>query len=133
MSHLALDVALAYHRAWAGGDLDAALRFVADDVVCEAPAGRLEGIDAYRAFMSPYVAQLVGVTLLAAFGDDETAVVMYDSATLLVPQAPGAECVTVTDGKIAHSWFVFDRAPFQAARSAQAAVVGSGDAEGPSS
>jgi hypothetical protein len=76
------------------------------------------------------VSQLLGVTLLAAFGDDEKAVVMYDSATRLVAQAPGAECVTVVDGKIAHSWFVFDRAPFQAAR---AAVVGSADAEAPAS
>jgi hypothetical protein len=32
--------------------------------------------------------------------------------------APGAECVTVTDGKITYSRFVFDRAPFAAARQA---------------
>ncbi|MBB5790992.1 nuclear transport factor 2 family protein [Jiangella mangrovi] len=133
MSSAALDVALAYHRAWAGGDLDAALEYIAVDVVCEAPPGRLEGVDAYRAFMEPYVSQLLGVTLLGAFGDDSTAVVMYDSATRLVAQAPGAECVTVVDGRIAHSWFVFDRLPFQAARAAQAAVVGSGDAEAPAS
>lgn len=130
MSSTALDVALAYHRAWSAADLDGALAFIADDVVCEAPPGRLSGIDAYRAFMEPYVAQLLGVTLLAAFGDDETAVVMYDSRTRLVAQAPGAECVAVADGKIVHSWFVFDRAPFQAAR---AAVIGSGDAQAPAS
>ena len=130
MTRAALDVALAYHHAWAGGDLDAALRHIADDVVCEAPPGRLEGIDAYRAFMEPYVEQLIGATLIAAFGDDETALVMYDSATQLVAQAPGAECVRVAGGLIVHSWFVFDRAPFMAAR---AAVVGSDDAQGSSS
>ena len=133
MSSTALDVALAYHRAWSAGDVDGALAFIADGVVCEAPPGRLEGAGAYRAFLEPYVSQLVSVTLLAAFGDDETAVVMYDSTTRLVARAPGAECVTVADGKIVHSWFVFDRAPFQAARAAQAAVIGSGDAQAPSS
>ena len=30
--------------------------------------------------------------------------------------AVGAECVTVTDGKITYSRFIFDRAPFDAAR-----------------
>lgn len=129
MTGAALDVALAYHRAWAGGDLDAALSYIADDVVCEAPSGRIRGVDGYRAFLEPYLSQLLSVTLLAAFGDDETAVVMYDSATRLVARAPGAECVTVAEGRIVHSWFVFDRAPFQAAR----AVVGSGDAEAPAS
>lgn len=127
MTRAALDVALAYHRAWAGGDLDAALRYIAEDIVCEAPPGRLEGADAYRAFLEPYVSELVSASLIAAFGDDETALVMYDSATRLVARAPGAECVRVAGGRIVRSWFVFDRAPFMAAR---AAVVGSGDAEG---
>ena len=31
---------------------------------------------------------------------------------------PGAECVTVTDGKITYSRFVFDRLPFDVARKA---------------
>jgi hypothetical protein len=35
-----------------------------------------------------------------------------------VKDAPGAECVTVTDGKITNSRLVFDQAPFDAARNA---------------
>jgi ketosteroid isomerase-like protein len=53
-----------------------------------------------------------------AYGDDRTAIVMYDTETVPVPSAPGAECVTVQDGKIARSRFIFDRAPFRAAREA---------------
>jgi hypothetical protein len=64
--------------------------------------------------MGPFVQILERAELLAAFGDDETAVVIYDTETLPVPSAPGAECVTVVDGKIARSRFVFDRLPFQA-------------------
>lgn len=112
----ALQIALAYHEAWTNKDLDRAMSYIADDVVCDAPAGRIEGADAYRAFMAPFVLILRDAKLIAAFGDDATALVMYDTATVPVPSAPGAECVTVEDGKITYSRFLFDRAPFQAAR-----------------
>jgi ketosteroid isomerase-like protein len=114
----ALDVALAYHRAWTSGDLDGAMTYIADDVVCDAPAGRIEGAPAYRAFMAPFVGMLNSADLIGAFGDDERAVVVYDTATTLVPSGPAAECVTVRDGRIAYSRFIFDRLPFQQARAA---------------
>jgi ketosteroid isomerase-like protein len=114
----ALRTALDYFRAWTAHDLDQAMSYIADDIVCDAPAGRLEGAEAYRAFMGPFVQILTGSKLIAAFGDDETAVVVYDTETVPVKSAPAAECVTVTDGKITYSRFIFDRAPFQAARQA---------------
>jgi hypothetical protein len=49
------------------------------------------------------------------------AVVMYDTDTVPVKAAPGAECVTVSGGKIRHMRIIFDRAPFDAARRAAAA------------
>jgi ketosteroid isomerase-like protein len=112
----ALDVALAYYRAWTSKDFDRAMSYIAEDIVCEAPAGRIEGTEAYRAFMGPFVQILVNSNLLAAFGDERTALVMYDTETIPVKRAPGAECATVRDGKIIHSYFIFDRAPFEAAR-----------------
>ncbi len=39
----ALRTALAYYQAWTGHDLDKAMSYIADDIVCDAPAGRLEG------------------------------------------------------------------------------------------
>jgi ketosteroid isomerase-like protein len=114
----ALRTALAYYQAWTGHDLDQAMSYVADDIVCDAPAGRLEGASAYRGFMGPFVRILRGATLIAAFGDDQTALIMYDTETVPVPSAPAAECVTVTDGKITYNRFIFDRAPFDAARKA---------------
>ncbi|MEU4426669.1 nuclear transport factor 2 family protein [Actinoplanes sp. NPDC024001] len=112
----ALRVALAYHHAWAAKGLDRAMSYVDPAIVCDAPAGRIEGAAAYREFMAPFVAMLRGATLIAAFGDAETALVMYDTETSLVPSAPGAECVTVQHGRIVRSRFLFDRAPFEAAR-----------------
>jgi ketosteroid isomerase-like protein len=114
----ALQVALAYHQAWTSHDLDGAMRYIAEDIVCDAPAGRIQGAEAYRAFMAPFVQILTGSRTIAAFGDEETALVMYDTRTVPVERAPGAECVTVKDGKIIHSRFIFDRAPFEAARNA---------------
>ncbi|MBO0826513.1 MAG: nuclear transport factor 2 family protein [Streptosporangiales bacterium] len=114
----ALTTALGYHHAWTSGDLDGAMAYVADDVVCDAPAGRLEGAAAYRGFMSPFVRILRRAELIGAFGDDDTAVVVYDTETVPVASSPAAERVTVRDGRIAYSRFIFDRTPFDAARRA---------------
>ena len=36
----ALQVALAYHRAWAGHDFEQAMTYIDPGIVCDAPAGR---------------------------------------------------------------------------------------------
>lgn len=114
----ALKIALAYHDAWTGKDFERAMTYIADDIVCDAPAGRIEGAAAYRAFMGPFVQILISSEMIAAFGDEETALVMYATETVPVKHAPGAECVAVKDGRITYSRFLFDRAPFEAARRA---------------
>jgi ketosteroid isomerase-like protein len=114
----ALQVALAYHRAWTEGDFAQAMTYIADDIVCLTPGGRLDGAEAFRGFMGPFSQIVTRSSLLAAFGDGETAVVMYDTDTVPVKDAPGAECLTVRDGRIVHMRIVFDRAPFDAARRA---------------
>ena len=115
-SSSARDIAIAYYDAWTNKDMDLAMSYFADDVVCDAPAGRIEGIAAYREFLGPFTQILLGTNLLAAFGDDTTAVLVYDTQTVPVPDAPGAECLTIADGKIVHNRFIFDRLPFDAAR-----------------
>lgn len=95
-----------------------AMTYIADDIVCQAPAGRLEGAPAFRAFMEPFTQIVTRSELVAAFGDHTTAVVIYDTDTVPVSDAPGAECLTVTNDKITHMRIIFDRAPFDAARQA---------------
>jgi SnoaL-like protein len=113
MTTPALQTALAYYRAWTGKDLDAALRHVADGVVLDAPAGRLTGLAAYREFLTPFADRfLIRAELLAAFGDDRTAVLVYETETVPTPSAPAAECLTVHEGQITHNRFIFDRTPF---------------------
>ena len=112
----ALDTALAYHRAWTSHDFDQAMTYIAENIVCQAPAGRIDGAEAFRAFMEPFSQILTASKLLAAFGDETTAVLMYDADTVPVQEAPGAECLTVTAGKITHMRIIFDRLPFDQAR-----------------
>jgi SnoaL-like domain len=114
----ALRVALAYYHAWTGKNIDEAMSYIASEIVCDAPAGPIHGAEAYRAFIGPFAQMLVSAELIAAYGDDERALVMYDTETALVKSGPGAECVTVTDGKIVYSRFIFDRLPFELARQA---------------
>lgn len=112
----ALQTALAYHRAWTSGDFELAMTHIAPDIECQAPSGRLRGAEAFRAFMGPFVRILLRSELVAAFGDERTAVLIYDTDTVPVTDAPGAECLTVADGKITHMRIVFDRLPFDTAR-----------------
>jgi limonene-1,2-epoxide hydrolase len=112
----ALDTALAYHRAWTSHDFDQAMTYIAENILCQAPAGLIDGAEAFRAFMEPFSQILTASKLLAAFGDETTAVLMYDADTVPVQEAPGAECLTVTAGKITHMRIIFDRLPFDQAR-----------------
>ncbi len=114
----ALDTALAYYQAWTGGDFERAMTYIAEDIVCQAPAGRLDGAAAFHEFMGPFVQTVTRSSLIAAFGDEGKAVVMYDTDTVPVKDAPGAECVTVRHGKITHMRIIFDRLPFEDARRA---------------
>jgi ketosteroid isomerase-like protein len=120
MTSPALQIALAHHRAWTGAELEAAMAFIADDVVLDAPAGRLTGIHAYREFLGPFAEQfLIRAEMIAAFGDEMTAMLMYDTETVPAKSAPAAECVTVRDGKIVYNRFIFDRLPFEEFRRRQ--------------
>ena len=112
----ALSTALDYYQAWTGKDLDRAMRYVADDIVCENPTGRIEGLEAFRQFMTPFAQMLTGSDLIGAYGDADTAVLIYNPHTTLVADAPSAERFTVRGGRIVHDLLIFDRTPFDEAR-----------------
>jgi hypothetical protein len=68
--------------------------------------------------MEPFSQIVTRAALIAAFGDDNTAVLMYDTETVPVPNAPGAEHLSISDDTITQIRIIFDRAPFAAARQA---------------
>lgn len=112
----AVDISVAYYRSWTAGMLDSASSYLAENVICNAPAGELNGRDAVRAFMEPFAASLTGSTLLAAFGADDETLLMYSTGNDAVPSAPGAELHRVQDGQIVEIRIIFDRLPFALAR-----------------
>ena len=117
-SGAAMAVSRAYYDAGTTAGFDEALTYIDESIVCDAPAGRLEGIDGFRGFMEPFTRMLTRAELIAAFGDDTTALLMYDTDTVPVQHAPGAEFHVVREGKIAYIRIIFDRMPFEAARQA---------------
>ncbi|MEJ5946910.1 nuclear transport factor 2 family protein [Pseudokineococcus basanitobsidens] len=110
------ETALTYHRAWTSGDMDAAMACVADDVTFDTPAGRLEGAEALRAFMEPFARGLTSSHVLGLHSTDDEAMLMYDTATVLVPSAPAAEWYRISEQRIRAGHIIFDRLPFALAR-----------------
>ncbi len=108
----ALQTALAYHRAWTSGDLDGAMAHVSDEIVCRAPAGDISGKEAYRGYLGGFRQVMTGLTDVAAFGDEEQALLFYCPHTAATSTAPAAEHFTLRDGQIVEIRLVFDRLSF---------------------
>ena len=117
----ALEVALAWYHARNNHDIDKDMSTVAGGIVVDGPGVHLEGSRAFRDFEESFLPMITGATLTAAFGDDQTALLMYDIATVPVPSNYAAACATVTGGKIATLRIVFDQTPFTALQAGPAA------------
>ncbi|WP_277212933.1 nuclear transport factor 2 family protein [Isoptericola croceus] len=99
-----------YHRAWTGGDVDRALKLVADDFVCHAPGERLDGKEAWRAYLAGFAPGLTGVTEVSRLADGAGHVVqLYYPHTAATRSAAAAEYLTVRDGLLVENVLVFDR------------------------
>jgi len=109
-------IATEYARAWLAGDTEKALTYIADDIVCEAPSGRITGVEGYRDFMTPFATALISGELIDVLADEEHAATVYVLETPFAKEYRSMEYLTVRDGKIAHVVSVFDRAPALAAR-----------------
>lgn len=110
----ALTIARTYFDAMANKDVDGIMSVAADDVVCTSPVGKLTGAQAFRGFQDGFSKMIKKLTLVAAFGDDQHAVIVYESETQPVPNAIVAEYVTVKNGKIASTEVIYDATPFAA-------------------
>lgn len=108
MSNAALDVARSYFDAWSNKNLDEALAHFGDDFVSHTPAGPLD-VAAYRPFLGGFLEIVKEVKLVAAFGDDSTALMYYDTVTVPVPYSPVGEWFRVENGKIVETKIVFDQ------------------------
>jgi hypothetical protein len=108
----ALEIAHSYVRAIANKDVDTILSISTGDVVCTSPIGQTTGIERFRAFHDGFARMLTNLTVLAVYGDDTQAVVVYDAETHAVPHAVVAEFIKVKDGKLASTDVIYDATPF---------------------
>jgi hypothetical protein len=113
----ATKIADAYVRAWLAGDIETAMGFIADDVVCQNPGGEITGREAYRQFLEPFAKAVRSSELINVVGDGGHAAAVYVVETPFAKEFRAAEYLTVVDDKITQAITIFDRLPgAQAAR-----------------
>jgi len=110
----ALEIAHTYVGAIANKDVDTIRSISAEDVVCTSPIGKTTGLEEFRAFQDGFARMITNLTVLAVYGDDEQAVVVYDVETHPVPHSVVAELIKVKNGKLASTNVIYDATPFAA-------------------
>ncbi|MBU3689658.1 MAG: hypothetical protein B7C54_00285 [Acidimicrobiales bacterium mtb01] len=108
----ALQIAIEYFDAWRDHRHDDAMKVVADDVVSETPFGPIHGADALRDSEAQFAPMLQGATLVASYGDDTTALLLYYTHTHPAPNVLSAKCFEITGGKITAIKALFDTGAF---------------------
>jgi len=103
-----IDVAKAFTKAWTSGDLDAAASYVADDVVFDGPLQKSTGAKPYLDGLTKLARDVTGVSMIAEFGNDSEALLMYDLQTGPWGRLTCAKHLRVRDGKITRDQLTFD-------------------------
>ena len=105
----------AFTQAWTSHDMDTAAGYIADDVVFDGPLGHTDGKQAYIEGLNG-IAQAVALTgakIIAAFGDDTQALIMYELLTERFGAVTCAKLFTIRDGKIQTDRLTFDSSPIR--------------------
>jgi hypothetical protein len=115
-----VDVAVAFTRAWTSHDMAAAGQYVAEDVVFEGPMTQTTGAQAYLEALSRFAVTVTGMRMIAALGDDDGAMIMYEVETGQTGVLRAGEHFVIRDGLIHRDMLVFDTHKARQASSAQA-------------
>ncbi|WP_433329089.1 nuclear transport factor 2 family protein [Spirillospora sp. CA-294931] len=115
----AADVATTFIKAFGAGDMATVAECLAEDVVFESPRVRAEGIDAVTAVIGQFTQVVEGVDVIAALGDAEQAMVIYDMRTGPFGTLRVVDHLVLRDGKIISDVVVFDTHEVRKAEAAQ--------------
>ena len=116
-----VDVLVAFTQAWTSHNMTAAASYIAEDVVYEGPVNHLTGAGAYLQALDRFAQAVTDLDIVAAFGDDEQAVIMYQVSTSPFGTLTCGERVTVRNGKIETDLLAFDTFAIRTAQSAGSA------------
>jgi limonene-1,2-epoxide hydrolase len=108
-------IARAFTEAWTSHNMDTAASYVADNVVFDGPLGHTDGKQAYIDGLNgiTQAVALTGVKIIAAFGDDTQALIMYELLTERFGALTCAKLFTIRDGKIQTDRLTFDSYPLR--------------------
>jgi limonene-1,2-epoxide hydrolase len=111
----AVEIVRAFTEAWTSKDLDTAGTYVADDAVFDGPLGHTEGKQDYLNGLKGLTAStgLTGANILAAYGDNDQAIIMYELLTSNYGTLTCAKLFTLRDGKIVRDLLTFDSYPIR--------------------
>jgi hypothetical protein len=113
-----VDVAVEFTRAWTSHDMAAAAKYVAGDVVFEGPMTQTSGAQAYLEALSRFAQTVTGMRMIAALGDNEGAMIMYEVETGQAGMLRAGEHFIIRDGEIHRDMLVFDTHKVRQAQSA---------------
>jgi len=103
-------VARAFTEAWTSHDMNTAGSYLTDDIVFDGPLGHVNGKQTYLESLNG-LTQALGVTgarIVAAFGDETQALIMYELLTDKFGALTCAKLLTMRDGKIQSDRLTFD-------------------------
>jgi hypothetical protein len=103
-----LDIAIAFTEAWTGHGVPKAAQYVSDDVVFEGPLAQSTGSAAYLKGLMSLARDVTGFKMLAAYGDGDQALLMYDLTTRSYGNLTCAKLLTIRNGKIERDKLTFD-------------------------
>ena len=112
----AVDIAIAFTKAWTSHEMDAAAGYLADDVVFDGPINHSTSAKAYLEGLRGFASAVTSLKVIAAAGDDTQALIMYEVTTGPFGTLTCAEHFTLRDGKIQTDRLTFDTFEVRKAR-----------------
>lgn len=116
-----VDVLVAFTQAWTSHDMTGAASYLAEDIVYDGPVNHLIGAGAYLQALDRFAQAVTGLDIVAAFGDEEQAVIMYQVSTEPFGTLTCGERVAVREGKIETDLLAFDTFAIRTAQAAGSA------------
>lgn len=106
-----LETARAYHRAWTDHDFEHAAALLAPQLLVEVPINDYPTKASFAEALQGFGSLVVGVEMLAEFGDDREAIQLYDMQVQGLGTMRIVEHFTVADGQIVRLRQIHDTAP----------------------
>src|SRR5262245_30007992 len=106
-----MDIARSYHAAWTGGDFDAAIGLLADDLETDVPIHTYPSKDDFASALVRFGGAATEVRLISVLeGGDTDACLIYDMDLPEIGTLRVAEHLVMRDGRIAVVRHIHDTA-----------------------